>query len=84
MDETDELERILASIIAADEAFSLKKLALHGGDVIELGVPQGPFVGRALAEALDAVIDERVANEPDALRAFIAGWRDEHEDRGAW
>lgn len=84
VDETDELERILASIIAADEAFSLKKLALHGGDVIELGVPQGPFVGRALAEALDAVIDERVANEPDALRAFIAGWRDEHEDRGAW
>ena len=84
VEDARELERILASVLAADEAFSLKKLALDGRAVIDLGVPQGPFVGQALAEALDAVIDERVPNEPAALRAFVMGWRDEHVDRGAW
>ena len=68
--------------IPADEAFSLKKLAIDGRDVIELGVPQGPLVGLALSDALDAVMDERIDNEACALRAFIEGWRAEHEDRG--
>lgn len=81
--DADELERILADVLAADEAFSLKKLAIDGRGVIALGVPQGPLVGRALNEALDAVIDERIANEPDALRAFVKGWRDEHLERDA-
>lgn len=81
--DADELERILADVLAADEAFSLKKLAIDGRGVIALGVPQGPLVGRALNEALDAVIDERIANEPDALRAFVEGWRDEHLERDA-
>ena len=67
--------------IPADEAFSLKKLAIDGRDVIALGVPQGPLVGLALSDALDAVMDERSDNEACALRAFIEGWRAEHEDR---
>ena len=78
--DADELERILADTLAADEAFTLKKLALDGCDVIALGVPQGPLVGYALADALEAVIDERVANEPDALRVFVTEWRDEHRN----
>ncbi len=67
----DELKRVLARIQEADEAFSLAKLALSGRDVMDMGVPQGPEVGRMLAAALDAVIDERVPNTPEALRAFI-------------
>lgn len=78
--DADELECILADVLAADEAFSLKKLALDGRDVIALGVPQGPLVGRALADALEAVIDERIPNEPDALQAFVAGWLSEKDD----
>ena len=79
--DADELERILSEILAADEAFSLKKLAIDGRDVIELGVPQGPLVGLALSDALDAVMDERIDNKACALRAFIEEWRAEHEDR---
>ena len=54
--------------IPADEAFSLKKLAIDGRDVIELGVPQGPLVGLALSDALDAVMDERIDNEQLSAR----------------
>lgn len=38
-------------------------------------MPQGPLVGLALSDALDAVMDERIDNEACALRAFIEGWR---------
>lgn len=75
----DELERILASVLAANEAFSLKQLAVDGRDVMALGVEQGPGVGEALHAALDAVIDGRAPNDRDALLALIAVWRDERE-----
>lgn len=78
--DADTLETILAEIVAADEAFSLKKLAIDGRSVMELGVPQGPQVGHALAAALDAVIDEVIPNETEALRAFVTGWNEEQRD----
>ena len=63
-------------IIAADEAFTVKSLAINGRDVMRLGVAQGPEIGEALAQLLDAVIDGEVANlAPDlekyALRNVI-------------
>ena len=67
----DDLERTLEDVLASEGAFSLKQLALCGDDVMALGVPEGPEVGRALQRALDAVIDERVPNEKDALVRFL-------------
>lgn len=67
----DELEEILAAILEADEAFSLKNLAIRGQDVIAAGVPQGPLVGAALEQALDAVIDEKIPNEREPLLVFV-------------
>ena len=70
----DELERVLDEVLAADEAFTLAQLAVGGRDVLALGVEPGPTVGAALHAALDAVTDERVPNEAEALRAFLAAW----------
>ena len=72
----DDLQRTLEEIIAADEAFTVKSLAINGRDVMRLGVAQGPEIGEALAQLLDAVIDGEVANlAPDleeyALRNVI-------------
>lgn len=80
VNDADTLEDILAEILAADEAFSLKKLKIDGRMVMKLGVPQGPQVGRALTAALDAVIDEEVPNEAEALCAFVSGWNDKQRD----
>lgn len=81
----DELERVLTGVLAGDEAFTLKKLAVSGHDVIAAGAVPGPTVGAALAAALDAVIDERVVNEQSALIAFVSNWleRDASEKRSA-
>lgn len=75
----DDLQRVLADIVASGEAFSLKKLAIGGADVMGLGVPEGPAVGEALAAALDAVINEQEENDRDALLAFLRTWAAERE-----
>lgn len=68
----DELERVLREVLAEDQVFSLKQLAIKGNDILSLGVEPGPVVGRTLAACLDAVIDEKVGNERAALLAFAS------------
>lgn len=68
----DDLEKTLEAVLAADEAFSLKQLAVNGNDLMDLGVPHGPAVGEALNSLLDAVIDGDVPNEREALLDFAA------------
>ncbi len=72
----EDLKKVLAEILEQDEAFSLKQLAIDGNDVVEMGIERGPRVGQALAAALNAVIEEEIPNEREALRAFIG--------RGNW
>ncbi|MEG0376034.1 MAG: HD domain-containing protein, partial [Raoultibacter sp.] len=67
----DDLETMLNTLIEANEAFSLKDLAINGNDLIALGISPGPKIGALLEAALNAVIDERVENEHDALLLFL-------------
>ena len=68
----NELEALLARIVAEHQAFSLRDLAINGHDVMEMGIPRGPAVGAVLSAALDAVIDESVENERESLRKFVS------------
>ncbi len=45
----------------------ISDLSVDGNDIISLGVPQGKRVGEILSTLLDAVIDERVPNDKEAL-----------------
>lgn len=65
------VERTLDEVLAANEAFTVRDLEMNGEDVLALGVPRGPEVGRALQAALDAVIEGRLPNEREALRSFV-------------
>ena len=66
-----ELERVLDEVLASNDTFSLKQLAVNGNDVLALGVPAGPQIGELLDAALDAVIEEKLPNEREALIAFL-------------
>lgn len=68
----DDLKRVLEDVLVADEAFTVRDLAIDGTDAIAAGVPKGPAVGEALSRTLDAVIDGRIQNERDELLKFIA------------
>ena len=41
------------------------KPVLRGGDLLEMGVPQGPMMGRVLAELRDMRLDRRVTSEEE-------------------
>lgn len=65
-----ELERVLDDVIASDDAFTLKQLAIGGRDLMERGISEGPQIGTLLRACLNAVIDEEVENDREALITF--------------
>ena len=67
----DQLEDLLALIIAEKQCFSLKDLAVNGNDLIAAGITDGRTIGQALKEALEEVIDGRLANEKEILMSWI-------------
>lgn len=67
----DGLKRILDQVLAENQAFTVKSLAIDGNDVLAAGIPRGPEVGAALQAALDAVMDEALSNERAALLGFL-------------
>lgn len=62
----DEIEALAREIIAQQQCFSLKDLAVNGRDFVELGL-KGKDIGTALDMLLEAVIDGKVANEKELL-----------------
>ena len=56
----------MEDLLAKDACFSLKQLAVNGQDMMALGL-QGPAIGKMLQTLLDAVIDDAVENERNAL-----------------
>ncbi len=68
--ELDKAEKILDKLLAEDACFSLKQLAVKGGDLLALGF-SGPAVGAALEELLEKVMDGALPNERGALLAAL-------------
>ena len=60
-------ERVLNKIVANNECYNLKMLAVNGDDLIERGVPEGKAVGDILNILLDNVIEENIPNERNTL-----------------
>lgn len=67
-----DIREMMNEILAQEQCFSLKDLAVSGRDVIDAGVPAGPEVGRVLGELLEAVIDGECENEKKKLLEFAA------------
>ncbi len=60
------LER-LDALVAADNAFCVKDLAVNGNDLLKAGIAKGPVMGKILAELLEAVLDDPALNERGRL-----------------
>lgn len=54
-------------VLAAEQCFSLKHLAVNGNDLISLGLRQGPEIGRILSILLKQVMEDQLPNEKAAL-----------------
>ncbi len=62
-----EIEEIGHRLIEEEGTMSLKTLNISGKDLMELGVREGPEIGRILNELLADVLEERLTNEKTIL-----------------
>ncbi len=67
----DEVIRIYEDILAQDHCLSIRQLALSGKDLMAMGIPQGPEIGRILKELLEWVIEDPHRNEKKLLRQRV-------------
>lgn len=76
LEELTEFQSLLNRAEAEGACWSLAQLALKGDDLIALGVPPGPGVGRKLKMALDAVMDGAAVNDKAALLEWLRSKRE--------
>jgi len=67
LDALARLKAHVAKVIAAGDALSAKDLAVNGHDLMAVGVPRGPLLGRVLAELLDEVLGDPSLNAREPL-----------------
>ena len=61
----------LDALLAETPCFTLKDLAVNGNDLKQPFGLQGPALGDALQQLLQAVMDGKVPNEKEALLDFV-------------
>ena len=67
----EEMRSLVHGLLAAGEPYTLKMLAVNGGDVIRAGVKPGPELGELLNRALEGVIEGEVSNTREALLGYL-------------
>ena len=70
LDHFAQLRQIRDELLAEDDCFSLKDLALNGHDLMALGY-EGKTIGETLNRLLELVMDEQVENTKEALLSAL-------------
>ncbi len=65
---------LLEQLSRQEGQMSLKKLAVHGQDLLQLGYAADPKLGRVLDQLLELVMEEQLPNEKQALLAQAQVW----------
>ena len=63
----DGLLPLLEQILAEKPCLSLKDLAVSGADLMALGIPAGPGLGKRLQHLLELVLEEKLPNQRQTL-----------------
>ncbi len=66
--ELDEVQNILDELAAESACTTLRSLAIGGGDLMAMGVPKGPLIGKILNLLLSEVCDEQLVNSREPLK----------------
>lgn len=70
VEDIEHMRAMTHELFESGEAYSIKTLALTGGDLIAAGMTPGPQIGAALKRALEATMRGEVANEREDLLAY--------------
>ncbi len=63
----EELEQRIKSILDAQDALSIKDLAVNGNDLMQAGIPKGKQLGKILEYLLETVLDDPKQNTREQL-----------------
>jgi tRNA nucleotidyltransferase/poly(A) polymerase len=67
MDQFPLIHSLLDQILEEDTCLTIRDLAVNGRDLMRLGIPAGKKLGEVLQSLLEAVLDETLPNEKNAL-----------------
>ena len=57
----------MEKVLKEGQCFSIRNLAVDGRDILDVGIPAGPEVGRILQHLLDLVMDQVLDNDRECL-----------------
>lgn len=77
--ELDAFDQGIEEVKKGPQVSPLKSLAVNGNDLLSLGIPEGPEVGRVLRALHERVLDDPELNERETLLELA---REMHEDSG--
>ena len=66
-EEVDTMKRLYEQIVKQNDCVRVADLAIDGKDLMELGVPQGPEMGKVLNCLLEKVMDDPSLNTKEKL-----------------
>ena len=72
----NEIEATLNEILAEDACLGLKDLAVNGRELMAVGFPAGPALGKCLNHLLEQVLDEALPNEKAALLTAAQAYKE--------
>lgn len=66
----EDIRAMLKQVLDNQDAFTVQMLNIDGNDLIEAGISPGPEIGRILRAALNAVIEDQIPNDHNALLTY--------------
>lgn len=72
----DELKDRIDAIIEAQDALSIKDLAIGGNELMKIGIPKGKRIGSTLAFLLETVLDDPAQNRPELLLTLAKNYQE--------
>ncbi|MCQ2515341.1 MAG: HD domain-containing protein [Saccharofermentans sp.] len=67
----DSIINVFAGIMNEPHCFSVKDLNISGDDLLEIGIPRSPLMGKILNDLLVQVIEERLSNNKEELKNYV-------------
>lgn len=64
---------IYKQIREENPCMTIRQLAITGDDLLALGYPEGPLIGKILKDVLEKVITETIANEREDIFEYVKG-----------
>jgi tRNA nucleotidyltransferase (CCA-adding enzyme) len=71
LEDIDNIERLFYEILSANEAVTIKDLAINGKDLINMGVEQGTKIGEILSYLLELVLNDPELNDKEKLQDIV-------------